>query len=479
MDRNKTRAQKRRNGFFPLLACVLLVVTLTGFCLHLTGGGSVARAWKKTADALCEKEEATLFLLSSLKEGGLSAQGKELNLSYQASLPQALSFSVKDHSTEIGFFAQGDTLTLHSPALLEGAYAAPRGGIGTAFSQSILNGEAVRCEHAALFRLILALSDPALWGEDVEEGLSELWKKADPKMNKIPLKVRDMGTAGGTAYEYTVESHGLVNALNQLISLRKQEDFQSGIRARAAALFALCGKDFTPDDEKALLDFLSGKGDAFNAFSQLVGKSDSKLELGVIVNRKGFVSHFGASWNLGEYQGEIAVLLEGKSGTPSLEEATLSVKKGESEYLSFTAKFHITDDSDLALIREATFSLSDQSGILLDPEASEKTLTLRYSWGKEKGDLGLKIITPEKEINLRGALDEWKRGSRLAFTLKRLESGGKNLLTQKEIAFTLRPEASPKSAPEAKGPLFPEGEEREALGLLFDTHYGEIFGGAE
>ncbi|MBR7165440.1 MAG: hypothetical protein IKD18_04090, partial [Clostridia bacterium] len=60
-----------------------------------------------------------------------------------------------------------------------------------------------------------------------------------------------------------------------------------------------------------------------------------------------------------------------------------------------------------------------------------------------------------------------------------LESGGKNLLTQKEITFTLRPESSPKEAPEAKGALFPEGEERDALALLFETHYKERFGGAE
>ena len=34
-------------------------------------------------------------------------------------------------------------------------------------------------------------------------------------------------------------------------------------------------------------------------------------------------------------------------------------------------------------------------------------------------------------------------------------------------------------APEAKGALFPEGEERNALALLFETHYKERFGGAE
>lgn len=479
MDRSKTRTQNYKNGFFPLLACVLLVVTLTGFCLHLTGGGSVARAWKKTAGALREKEEAVLFLLSAVKEGSLSAQGKDLSVSYQASLPRALSFSVKDHGAEIGFFAHEEQLTLHSPTLLEGAYAAPRSGCAIAFSQSILNGEAVSEEHAALFRLLLALSDPALWEEDAEADFSALWKKADPQMNKIPLKARDMGTVGGTAYEYTVNSRGLVTALNEVVSLGQKEAFRNGIRARAAAIFALCGKDFTPEDEQSLFDFLSGKGEAFDTFSQLVGKSDSKLELGVIVNRKGFVSHFGASWNLGEYQGEIAILLEGKNGTPSPEKATLSVKKGEGEYLSFSAEFKVTDDSDLALIREATFSLSDQSGFLQKDEDEEKTVTLRYSWGKEKGDLGLKILTAEKEINLRGALDEWKSGNRLAFRLKRLESDGKNLLPQKEIAFTLRPNASPKDAPEAKGALFPEGEERESLRLLFDAHYKERFGGAE
>ncbi|MBR7165873.1 MAG: hypothetical protein IKD18_06300, partial [Clostridia bacterium] len=419
MDRKKTRAPKKQNGFYPLLACILLMVTLTGFCLHLSGGGSVARAWKKTSEALAKKEEATLFLLSAVKEGSLSARGKDLSVSYQAALPRALSLSVKDQGAEIGLFAQGDRLTLHSPTLLEGAYDAPRSGSATAFSQSVLNGEAVKEEHAALFRILLALSDPALWEEDAEEGLSALWKKADPKMNKIPLKVRDMGTVGGTAYEYTVDSHGLVNALNEGMSLGKKEAFRNGIRARAAALLAFCGKDFTPEDEKALFDFLDRKGEAFNTFSQLVGKSDSKLELGVIVNRKGFVSHFGVSWNLGEYQGEIAVLLEGKNGTPSLEEASLSVKKGEKEILRFSAKFQVTDDSDVALIREATFSLFDESGYLSDPEAPEKTATLRYSWGKEKGDLGLKLITPEKEINLRGTLEEWKKGNRLVFRLKR------------------------------------------------------------
>ena len=87
------RRNSGNGGIFPLLALVLLFVTVFGFFGQMDPTREMKRAYEKTVEILSEEEEEIRFLRQCLMQGKTTLSlGKE-TVTSQADLPRAASLS--------------------------------------------------------------------------------------------------------------------------------------------------------------------------------------------------------------------------------------------------------------------------------------------------------------------------------------------------------------------------------------------------
>lgn len=481
MDRQKKtdRVGHRRGGIFTLLAFILFAATLAGLILRCFSGVGPKGAFAKTCKEIEKRESDVLFLLSALRDGSVSLNGKDLGLVWNAALGDGgYTLSAKEGKNTLGVYADSDGVTVDGSLFPDGAAFVEASGAAWKLSGSALDRETVAPAHFSFFQTLLSLADPELCSSDVLlDAAGRILKKAKPTVAKeAGALAASAGRLEVTRFTYRFDSAALVRASAAFLKEGNKEAFQRAVLSHYALFRSVCGKKLTASEQDAVLSFLKGKGKAFDSFSNLLGKSDSVLEIIFSVS-DGAVISVEAEASLGDYR-QSASLFLGEELATSKEASFDFLLKREDEVLLQTAlKHRITDDSELAFIREWNWSVSDQTGFFFEGE-TEKEGTLRYSWGRSKGDLGVKWMQGDESLVLRGTLLSNKEEKEVVFRLSRVEENGVNVLPCDSAEVTVSREASLAEGPEAKQELFPSKKNKEAFGQKFEEAYHAFFGGA-
>ncbi|MBR2615939.1 MAG: hypothetical protein IKC69_04610 [Clostridia bacterium] len=446
---NRERKAHRPGGIFPLLAVALTVVSLVGLFSYLSPASALSRALEKTEKIWAKKENVLLFVGSALQSGSLSVEGDGLSLQYEAALPDGASLEMKKGGEDVGLYAGGDEVVLET-SLLEDVLSDERVGAYAAWCESAFV-EAGR-EETALMPLFLAASDPALSDEKSMENLTdELYRAAKPSVEREKTELLGKSEQSATRYRISLSSERLSACAKTLTRALEKEASRAALGARLDLMLSLL-----PAVEGVHLSSEALLADkALEAFCEAAEESELTLDFYVC---GGVVAAFGLE---GEWDGATLSLSLFLGEKPAKEEQslTLTLSPDGEEELVLRAKGAVTDDSEQAFIRTFSYELTDSSDTYL---AEKKSGEVRFSWGRARGDVGMRLITPEGEWNVGGTVEEYKEKKSIRLCLSRFERNKENLL-EGELSLHISPEAEPKEPPEADGALFSEGEERASL----------------
>lgn len=469
------RRNSGNGGIFPLLALVLLFVTVFGFFGQMDPTREMKRAYEKTVEILSEEEEEIRFLRQCLMQGKTTLSlGKE-TVTYQADLPRAASLSFAGKGYGAALTSHGDRLILSSEELLSENRAAKRqDAVSEFWTGAFVESECLSEETRMLVGLYLALTDPSFLeaGDLFENTAEDLLEIASPDCKKEKntltvgeeeLSVKDIS--------YLFSSEDLKKMWTLFSAEAKKEGFLEAVVSAYACLCATEEKAVSEEKREAIRDFLNGEGKTHKAFAEvfLSAESEGKLSFHLY---KGKVIGIGFSLKSGDVKANGEILFGNPVEGASMRSLSLSVKKEDETVFSLALSAAIREDSETAFVREWNVAVTDTKNFLLT-DKTESQGKIRFSWGRVKKDIGLRLVLDEKEIALGGQLKEYKEGKTCEFSLSRLEVDRENRLQGKTLTVTLSPSADGISVPKAEQPLFPEGEEKKALAEDFKTRYEE------
>ena len=217
----------------------------------------------------------------------------------------------------------------------------------------------------------------------------------------------------------------------------EKEELRDALISRLDLVLALLGKSNVSGE--ALLE------GAVEGAEKLL--EDTTLSLSFFV-QSGKVREFAleGEWDKTEFSFTLA--LGQKTGDE--DSLALSILADEKELFTLRCKGKVADDSDQAYIRTLSFEFSDGTGLFLPEPLS---VELRYSWGRVRGDVGMRVITPTGELNVGGTMGEYKEGKTIALTISRLEWNKEKLL-EGDLKISLSHKGEVTAPPEADGELF-------------------------
>ncbi len=438
----KNPTNSRRGGAFaPLLALLLALITVFGIFGAANAEKSLVRAMKKTEKRWEKREELLLFVTDVLfREGTLSIKQDKASVDYAIGND---GWILSQKGAEENFVLQGDrkqNTLFYSPETLAAVYggdwneAAERLSATALSDQSLTEGEWEALETA------VALTEPGLYDalSLVEKRMKDLWQKSNPEVRK-ERDSRKLGkdTQKGERYTVTWDSKAMTKLLKALAKYGKREEEQALASALYDTFFCLADGEINKKDKEALLQFLRGEGEAYAEMLRLSqeDKTSGKADFFVV---KGEILHFEFSFSLQDttLQGEWEWGESIKDSTKT--SMYLSLEQKNKGTLSLTLTDTLMENSDSALVREAAWNLRDSQGSYFKKGDNEGKI--RFSYGKEKGDLGLRLIKEQDELVFRGTLEEYQKGKSVKLLLNQVEKN-KEPVTQGEHDLLLTTKA--------------------------------------
>lgn len=462
-----------RGGIFPALALILFLVTVVGFFIDTNPERELLYAWENTSAALCEDEETLRFLKESLLLGEVEALSDGKSVCYSAALPEEARLSFGGEGYNATLTSKGDALVLTSSELSDSPRKGARKAAAASFFQSAyVESEALPEEIRTLLGMYLSMTDPDFigFGDTLGEMTRSLWDIAEPacKRKNSVLTVGEEEIQVKDAV-YRFDSEKLKKMWTLFSAEGKKEEVQDAVVAAFAVANSLESKPLTAEKEEAIRAFFRGEGELHAAFSSAILAQGSEGNIAFHIYKNQVIG-IGLFFQSGDVTVTSEIFLGKKVSGAEERTAVLTVKNGEEILFSASLAARITENSDSAFIREWTWSISDPNSIFLT-EKTDSEGKIRYSWGKTKKDLGLRFILDGKEVTFGGALTEYKSGKSLSFEIRRLEVDRENLLGKQRFSVTLTPGTDGIALPDASAPLFPEGEEKEALKQSFLQKY--------
>lgn len=456
MDRNGVKIKKEplRGGIvFPLLAFVLLFVTLIGFFQSLSPKNSLSSAVENTREAIFGDEEVLSLVKDAFFSGSITLQGEDEKILHAGNLPEKASLSFEKGEKKTLFSVSGDALTMAYNGEKEG-YTASRQNASALLPDSAFSDAKIREEYLLLLRTYFSLNEKGITSlPSLENVMEKAFAAASPT-----LTVKDTKEGKENIYQFSREGLGLF--FSCISEEGKKDEVKEAVSSLLSLSSALC--DGTPDPEKRqeALSFLTGKGEGFDSFCKKMNADDGAFAL-TILTEKGYVKKatFSMAGSDLSLNGEIRFGKDPeKDGKFSL---SLSLKEGDEKRFSLTLSHEIREDSKTALIRSLQWSLSDPEGYV-SGKSEDVNGEITFSWGKKKGDLGLRLLLGEQKINFRGTVGDYKKGKEITFTVKRIELDHKNVL-HSPMTVTISEKGKVSTVKEGKKTLFPDGEDRAAL----------------
>lgn len=411
IDRHKT----------PSLICVAFLALLFGWTLislilYCLPSSALSRAVEQTAAEWEERESVFLFLSECCDSGSaeLTRSGKSL-ISYRAAEGvRALSFGETLSLTE-----RSDGVTLTSPRL-SAPHGAPRSALRDQFDSTGLPALLGESESKVL-QAYLSFAAPE--ARRAFSGLSDTASTLISAASPTVTRAENTLTVGQTSLPvtdtvYSFDAEGITRAVAALQEMLSEEEKRAEFAYLSRVLSALVGTSTVLESELGDAAYMTAlseslKSDQASTLSYSV--SDGRLvQLRLFLQGKvtrEFVLFFGESpeatqrffqWSETDPEGAVRTVL--------LEDTVL-------------------EDSDRAYIRQWTRT-----------DSARGDVTVRFSWGREKGDLGLRFILPEREINFRGEMVSYRPEKRIEIKISRIEENKQNLIPGAPLMLTVTSE---------------------------------------
>ncbi|MBR4288157.1 MAG: hypothetical protein IKT50_01825 [Clostridia bacterium] len=473
---NKDQKKAVGGGIFPALAVILFLATVIGFFGDMDPEKELLYTWENTFEAMAEEEETLCFLKDSLLLGEVEVLSDGKSIHYGARLPEEARLTFGGEGYNADLTSKEESLVFSSSELSDAPRLGERQGAAAAFFQSAYaESDALPGEIRTLLGLFLSMTDPDLISsaDTLGDVARSLWDIADPSCKRKnatwmageeKLKVKDV--------TYRFDSEDLKKMWTLFSSEGKKDEVQNAAVALFAATNALEGKALTAEKEEAIRAFFHGEGDLHADFSSALLSQGSEGTLSFHIY-KNYVIGIELIFKSGDVTVNSEIFFGKKVADAQERTLRFTVKNGEETLLSALLSARVTENSKSAFIREWTWEISDPSSVFLT-EKTESTGKIRYSWGKTKKDIGLRFVLDGKEVTFGGTLTDYKLGKKCVFELRRLEVDRVNLLGKERLTVSITPGCDGISLPEATSPLFPEGEEKDALKELFLQKYGEV-----
>ena len=463
MERNQRRSQSRKkeNPITILLVIALFIATLlTPFSFN-TPEKQLARAWGKSRAELAADEKLQL-IQNALWDGSFEAKGEHSKLTYAASLPAKVMTVEEGNIGNRRVAFDGDTFYLQSDTLGEAGFSAPRKDASTVLCDSAFSDAEMPALQMRFLRSALAASDAdfAVTDDVLSALFAKVWETGKPELTSLRDRMEIDGKQRKvTVYTSEVDSEGLKKALTVWKNEGNREEVKAAYTALRRYLSATLSPTETGEATNRFVDFLCGTSSDFDDFEKRVTTADGRACITTTVY-KGRVISAKFALTGSDFVLEAKLDLDAELRKNATWSASVSAKTEKKELFSLSLKSAVTENSDEAFIRKWDYAFNDTIGAITPDQGSEEG-SFTFSWGKKKGDLGLKLLLGETELILSGTYGSYKEGQELKFTLNRMEYNGENLIEGDTFAVTVRPEGDPAAFGDATENLFPDGEERQ------------------
>lgn len=452
----RTRRGPRPGGIFTLLALLLLLFTVISIFSYFSSASTLARALGQTAKAWEREEKNSSFLLSLAQKGQVTLTGAGKEISFSAS-PESASLAIRNEGMDVSFVSSGEKLTGHGASLQGGDGTGARVGAFSAFSDSALGEN--RGGSWDLVRAYLALTDPDRNSDLFCENLQEIWQEIEAPLTRKKSSVEEKISA--TEYTFTLKKNELSRLLSAVSARGAEEDFRDSVAAHVGVLLALGGQNFTSAQREQVTWFCQGKGERFAQLREDFSREESVIALSFFV-KGGKVIGLTLDAAFGQETWKADVFLGTDPFSAGTSRARWERSVGE-DALCLSIEQEVVEEMG-AYMRQVNFEYKNTREGLFPLSQEAKSGLFRYSWGKEKGDLGLRIRTGEREVFLRGQMEKFRAGKEACVSILRMEEGGKNTLSD-PLTLTLSRRPADVTFPPSEKTLFQEikipGEEGE------------------
>ncbi|MBQ4036577.1 MAG: hypothetical protein IJC84_00450 [Clostridia bacterium] len=409
-----------KGGLFPLIALLLALLAMVGLFSVLRPEAALLDAAGESLEELEERDETLLRLVSLLRTGRLVAteKGKEVLTVTGDGETRCLTLRGE---TRLSLYRSGDELILKPE---EGEVT---GGKADAFFPWLAT--LTDPELRLLLGAFVTWTDPRLTNDALLAECEALFEAAEPTLTKEKTDFSH-GEEEGSAELYLLSAEGETAA--GAVALLKE------LRSDAALLQLLASlAEENGARREAIASFFAGEGDFYEAVAKDPSLTAELTVFDGLLRR--------ADMTLKGKDAALALSLT-LDGTAS----GMVITATHGEAVSSLALTDSVTEDDRSYLREI--------GITLTENGEARETRIRFSWGKSKNDLALRLTLTDTEYYFRGTLDENKK-SRVIFTLSRIEKDKENILplplqftlTDEEEALTLPDKDADFSAPAAEG----------------------------
>ena len=463
MAKTRTTTQRAPGGRFSWFALILLILAIVGFCLSLRPRG-IGDQWRRTVKDLTARE-GVLTLANKIRAGGTvtvtgTGDGASSGEAVFA-LPGQASLSVTGEEEFLITASDGKvTLTQGNDRASASLSNALAGFDASHYAEE--EGTVSDC-----LRAFLLLTEERQDGAALTEPYEKAVRRRLPRAARSRDSLEDGFAAQKTVYTFDAKRLSAILKDWQK-TLPEDKELRQWATDGVRTLYALENKSAPGELIARIEDLLSGKDGSLDKIAAGLneGKGTVTVSFWTASNR---VVKLEAAWELpcgGETLRGTAALDLGKDPAKAQTRSFKFTQRfvGDTEtQITVTASDTVSENSKTGYVREASFALSDPGFRLLpaaEGDTGNRSLKVKFSWGKQRGDLGLRLVSDERTVQFRGEMTEYKAGKRADFVIRRVEVDGENRISGQSFAVSVRPGGTPAAAAASKNDLFraPEPE---------------------
>lgn len=465
-EKNQGPRRRKESPITVFLAVILLILTLVTPLIYNAPKNRLSRAVEKSTAELMD-EEVLRLLGQVFWDGSFEATGESSSLSYTATLPGSAALSQQGSGGSCRVAFRKDRLYLQSSGLGDEAYSTPREGAAAKLCDSAFSDAGMPKIQMRLLRSALAFSEDGLDRslETLKNNLLTAFRAGKPKLSAVQEELLSDGKERrATAFTYEIGEEGLRKALASWKRFGQQSQTEKAFSDLRGVLSGVFAEQENEEAVKRFVSFLCGQSAEYEAFEQKLLSENGRACLKFTVC-KGRILEAGFLLGGGDFVLECELTLSEKLRKNATWSVHVAAKDGETELFSLAFGSEITEESKSALIRRWNYSVADSVGAFCASSGKEVGEII-FSWGKKKGDIGLRVAMGEEILSLRGELLKYKKGKAAEFSVNRVELNGKRISEDDSYTVNLSKKGETPTHREATEELFPEGEKRQTMAQL-------------
>jgi len=420
----------------PIAALILSLTCLVGMFLFFSPSAALSRAMEKTKNAMADREEEAVFLLSRILDGTISFSTDEEEIRFVTEKDRfRFHWFEKDASLtltsdEAQLLAESETF-LSQPLVMESGHALEQ------WYEPLSSSGTLASDHRYWMGLAAALSDPSdRHGEVLTRWITEAWEAGSSSCHRSREILPVPGSEEkATVYSYRLEGKGLRRSLEALASRGSEEEVRRSLSAWAGRLSALLGKSFGGEQKRVLEEFARGEGEIFQTLLSLSESEENGIDAAFYC-KGGAVIAFRLTFSLGSDQGEVFLFL-GENVKKS-QNLLLSAEWKQRGQTCFFLKWEdeVTEDSEEFFSRRSEFSVTDRVGLLPFLSREETSGQIHITYDKQHSSWEWSLGTRFGQLLLRGQLEKAYTGKETVFLIQQIQKNREDCLTVPWVRVT-------------------------------------------